>query len=107
MSKTNSNGLSGNIEDIKVTEENSPLTSLSECCMGYEFGQKIQITSTTVLWDQELAAVLKPLCTERGLFSMCIDIYTQENTHSNPRDFGSETNTQQYMTIICMSVYLR
>ena len=39
---------------------------------------------------------------------MCIDIqYTQENTHSNPRDFGSETNTQQYMTIICMSVYLR
>ena len=59
-------------------------------------------TSTTVLWDQELAAVLKPLCTERGHFSMCIDIYTQGNTHSNPRDFGSETNTQQYM-----SVYLR
>ena len=65
------------------------------------------ITSTTVLWDQELAAVLKPLCTERGHFSMCIGIYTQGNTHSNPRDFGSETNTQQYMTIICMSVYLR
>ena len=36
------------------------------------------LTSTTVLWDQELAAVLKPLCTERGHFS----------------DFGSETNTQ-------------
>ena len=65
------------------------------------------ITSTTVLWDQELAAVLKPLCTERGHFSMCIDIYTQGNTHSNSRDFGLETNTQQYMTIICMSVYLR
>ena len=53
-----------------------------------------KLTSTTVLWDQELAAVLKPLCTERGHFSMCIDIYTQGNTHSNPRDFGSETNTQ-------------
>ena len=62
----------------------------------------VPTTSTTVLWDQELAAVLKPLCTERGHFSMCIDIYTQGNTHSNPRDFGSETNTQQYM-----SVYLR
>ena len=54
----------------------------------------IAVTSTTVLWDQELAAVLKPLCTERGHFSMCIDIYTQGNTHCNPRDFGSETNTQ-------------
>ena len=27
-------------------------------------------------------------------FSMCIDIYTEGNTHSNPSDFGSETNTQ-------------
>ena len=32
------------------------------------------LTSTTVLWDQDLATVLKPLCTERGHFSMCIDI---------------------------------
>ena len=77
--------------------------------ISFELQQYIfkDITSTTVLWDQELAAVLKPLCTERGHFSMCIDIYTQGNTHSNSRDFGLETNTQQYMTIICMSVYLR
>ena len=30
ISKTNSNGLSENIEDIKILKENPPLTSLSE-----------------------------------------------------------------------------